>query len=165
MSIQPIISGLVMAAAALVTAAPVLAGPAEDGVPVTVSYGEELEAKFADTYGVREKEQVAQLVRQSVQRELPAGVARVEVEVLDVVPNRPTLGQMARTSGLSYSSFGIGGAEARGRAFDAAGNVMGETTYSWYSSDIIWAQTAWTWSDADKAFDRFGSRLADAITD
>jgi hypothetical protein len=165
MSGQFFLSLAITAATALTFAAPVLASTAgTSGPAIAVSWSADLNEKLEEDYGVREKPVLERLVTTSLRRELPASVARVEVEVVDVVPNRPTFEQMGNTPGLSYSSFGVGGAELKGRAFDAAGTVVGEVTYRWYSSDIIWAQGNWVWDDADRAFDRFAQELAEDVT-
>lgn len=166
MSGQLFLSLAVTAATAFAFAAPVLATPAAAvGPTVSVTYSEAFSEKLADDYGVREKRVLEDMVGSSLRRELPATVARVEVELVDAVPNRPTFEQMVGQPGLSYLSFGVGGAELKGRAFDAAGSVVGEVTYRWYSHDIVWAQNSWVWEDADRAIDRFAQELADDVTD
>lgn len=166
MSGQFFLSLAVTAATAFALAAPVLATPASAAGPtVSVTYSEDFSEKLTEDYGEREKRVLEDMVGSSLRRELPATVTRVEVELVDAVPNRPTFEQMGNEPGLSYASYGIGGAELRGRAFDASGAVVGEATYSWYSQDILWSQHAWVWEDADRAIDRFAQELADDVTD
>lgn len=166
MSGQLFLSLAVTAATAFALAAPVLATPASVGGPtVSVTYSEDFSEKLTEDYGEREKRVLEDMVGSSLRRELPATVTRVEVELVDAVPNRPTFEQMGNEPGLSFSSFGVGGAELKGRAFDASGAVVGEVSYRWYGTDIIWAQHSWVWDDADRAIDRFAQELADDVTD
>lgn len=166
MSGQFFLSLAVTAATAFALAAPVLATPASVAGPtVSVTYSEDFSEKLTEDYGEREKRVLEDMVGSSLRRELPATVTRVEVELVDAVPNRPTFEQMGNEPGLSFSSFGVGGAELKGRAFDASGAVVGEVTYRWYSNDIVWSQHAWVWEDADRAIDRFAQELADDVTD
>lgn len=166
MSGQFFLSLAVTAATALALAGPVLATSAPTSGPaVSVTYSEDLSEKLSEDYGEREKRVLEDMVGTSLRRELPASVTRVEVELVDAVPNRPTFQQMGNEPGLSFSSFGVGGAELKGRAFDASGAMVGEVRYRWYSNDIVWAQNAWVWEDADRAIDRFAQELADDVTD
>jgi hypothetical protein len=66
---------------------------------------------------------------------------------------------MARTPGLSYESFGIGGAQIRGVLTTADGREI-PVSYRWYETDIRWAVGSATWTDARNTFDRFARRLA-----
>jgi hypothetical protein len=150
------------ALAAAAVAAPVLAQPAA-GPTFQFSYSDDLTERLTEDYGLREKRVIEDELTQSLRRQLPARVARVEVEVVDVVPNRPTFEQLGNKPGLSFSSFGNGGAELRGRAFDASGALVGETDYSWYGTDIAWAAHAWIWDDAGRAIDRFARKLASDV--
>lgn len=166
MSGQFFLSLAVTVATAFAFAAPVLATPASTGGPsISVTYSEDLSEKLTEDYGEREKRVLEDMVGSSLRRELPATVVRVEVELVDAVPNRPTFEQMGNEPGLSFSSFGVGGAELKGRAFDASGTLVGEVTYRWYSTDIVWSQNAWVWEDADRAIDRFAQELAEDVTD
>jgi hypothetical protein len=150
------------ALAAAAVAAPVLAQPAA-GPAIQVSYSDDLTEKLTEDYGLREKRVLEDELSRSLQRQLPARVMRVEIELVDVVPNRPTLEQMSNKPGLSFQSFGNGGAELRGRAFDASGTLVAETSYSWYGTDLAWAAHAWVWDDAERAIDRFARKLADEV--
>lgn len=154
------LSAALLALSAAAVAAPVLAQP-QAGPAITISYSDELDEKLAQDYGLREKRSLEDSLTRSLRRELPAGVARVEVRFVDAVPNRPTFEQMGNRPGLSFASFGNGGAELTGRAFDAAGNVVADLSYQWYGIDIHWAAHAAIWDDADRAIGRFARELAE----
>ena len=133
-----------------------------DGLQINVSYGEKAEKAITKTYGERERGVVQTMLERNLTRALGNQAARVDVVVNDVVANRPTFKQMGDRPGLSFQSFGIGGADVSGKAYDAAGNLLGEVSYDWYG-DIQWADTSWTWTDADRALYQFSRRLADVV--
>src|SRR5258708_39699842 len=108
---------LVFAAAALAASATAaLAAPAS----VSVSVGPELQAKAAATLGQRDVNDLAKDLRTRVEKELAKTGAydaqRIELELTDVQPNRPTFKQLADKPGLSYDSFGIAGPQIDARA-------------------------------------------------
>jgi hypothetical protein len=149
--------------AASFLAASVLAGSAfADPLVVNVTYGTKAEEAFTKTYGERERDVVRDLLTRNLTRNLGTQAARVDVLINDVTPNRPTFKQLGDRPGLSFQSFGIGGADLTGKAYDGAGNLLGEVTYDWYGT-IEWADTAWTWTDADRALYQFSRRLAAAV--
>jgi hypothetical protein len=149
--------------AATFLAASMLASAAfADGLVVNVSYGDKAEKAFTKTYGDREREVVRDLLTRNLTRSLGNQAARVDVVINDIVPNRPTFKQLGDRPGLSFQSFGIGGADVSGKAFDGAGNLLGEVSYDWYG-DILWADTSWTWTDADRALYQFSRRLAAVV--
>ena len=131
---------------------------------VNVTIGPELQAK-ADQYGQRDLDYLAAELRESVQKafERTGGLstdgATIDLVLEDAMPNRPTFRQMALKPGLSYESFGIGGATISGVLTTADGRQV-PLGYRWYESDIRWSQGAGTWMDAENTFDRFARRLA-----
>lgn len=133
-----------------------------DSLQVNVTYGEKAEKAISKTYGERERATLGDMLTRNLTRELGTQAARVDVIVNDIVPNRPTYKQLGDRPGLSFQSYGIGGADISGKAFDAAGNVLGQVSYDWYG-DIMWANTAWTWTDADRAMNQFSRRLAAVV--
>lgn len=152
---------IVLATAGLLAA--FVSGPAfTQGLQVNITYGEKAEKAFTKTYGERERETVRELITTNLRRELGDQATRVDLVINDATPNRPTFKQLGDNPSLSFQSFGIGGADITGKAFDAEGNVLGEVQYDWYG-DILWANTAWTWTDADRAFYRFSRLLADKV--
>jgi hypothetical protein len=149
-----------LAAAALLTSATAaLAAPAS----VAVSVGPDLQKKAVEKYGVRDVDRLAAELRKDVERELArTGAydgARIELVLLDAQPNRPTFKQLSDKPGLSFQSFGVGGARIEGRAIEPGGAVT-PLKYSYYETDIrqTWARS--TWSDAEWTMDRFAYRLA-----
>lgn len=150
------------AAAALTLAPAAIAAPLPPG-SVTVTIGAELQEKAVKTYGVRDVQRLAVELQRDVERELArtGGLgegARVELTLVDAKPNRPTFKQLSATPGLSFQSFGVGGATIEGRIVAADGAVT-PVGYSWYESDIRQAAHHGTWTDAEWTIDRFASRL------
>lgn len=147
------------AAALLVSATTAVAAPAS----VDVAVGPELQKKFEKTYGAREAELLTKDLREAVSTQLAKKAAydgaRVELVLTDVKPNRPTFKQMGDTPGLSFESFGVGGAAIKGRVL-AADGTESPIDYKWFETDIRQARTNWVWSDAEWTFDRFARRLA-----
>jgi hypothetical protein len=144
--------------ALLASGSAALATPAS----VTVTIGPELRVKAEKTYGVKEVDDLAQRLGKSVVRELTKtgayDSAHVDLVLVDAVPNRPTFKQLGDTPGLSFQSFGIGGAKIEGSITTPDGRVI-PVSYKYYEPDIRYAHANWTWSDATWTFDRFASRL------
>jgi hypothetical protein len=145
-------------AALLASATAAFAAPAS----VVVTVGPELHAKAVKTLGVRDVNELAVRLQTTVERRLAKthnyDGARIELVLADAQPNRPTFKQMGDRPGLSYESFGIGGAEITGRAIAANGAVT-PINYRYYESDIRWARRGGTWADAEATFDRFADNL------
>lgn len=153
---------LALAAAAALTFAPAAFAAPPPAVSVTI--GPELQEKAQNTYGVRDVQRLADELQRGAERALvrsgglgPGG--RLELVLVDVKPNRPTFKQLSETTGLSYQSFGVGGATIEGRAVAADGTVT-PLRYRWYETDIRQAPYSATWSDAEWTIDRFAGRLA-----
>ena len=150
-----------MLLAALV-AGPGLAAPNVSAVRVTI--GPDL-AKKTEIMDKREFDYLTNELKRSVEKTLDkSGALRPEGGELDLViedarPNRPTLRQMSGQSGLSYSSFGVGGAKISGE-YRAKSGERTPVDYSWYETDITRTPYNSTWSDADAAFDRLANKLA-----
>lgn len=145
------------AAALLASGSAALAAPAS----VNVTIGPELMAKAQKTYGVRDVNRLADSLKSDVERKLAKGGAldgaRIELVLEDAVPNRPTMQQMSKM-GLSFESFGVGGAAIEGHAIRPDGSVV-PLSYRWYETDIRQSAFVSTWHDAEWTFDRFASRL------
>jgi hypothetical protein len=145
------------AAALLASATTALAAPAV----VNVTVAPELQKKFDKTYGQREAGFLTKDLREAVEKSLAKKAiyedARIEITLVDVKPNRPTFKQMTDTPGLSFESFGIGGAAIEGRVIAADGTET-RIDYKWYESDI--RQSYANWIDAEWTFDRFARKLA-----
>jgi len=130
---------------------------------VQVTVGPQLMKKAKTTYGVREVERLAAELQADVAREIArTGImagGKVELVLVDAKPNRPTLKQMSDRPGLSYQSFGVGGAKIEGQLVSMDGQVT-PVSYKWYETDISQAWPKTTWFDAQWTFDRFAGRLA-----
>lgn len=130
---------------------------------VLITVSPALQAKAVKTYGVREMDFLTADLRKSVTRELArTGAydgARLELVLVDAVPNRPTFKELGDKPGLSLESFGIGGAKIEGRAVASDGTIT-PIGYSYYETDIRqeWAHA--TWTDAEWTFDRFARQLS-----
>jgi hypothetical protein len=130
---------------------------------VHVTIGPQLQDK-ADDYGQRELDYLAADLKDSVERALersgglkPSG-GTLDLVIEDALPNRPTMRQMNIKPGLSYESFGIGGAKVGGVLTTTDGRQV-SVGYGWYETDIRWSEGASTWMDALNTFDRFARRL------
>lgn len=153
---------LITAFAALGLAGSALAEPTTSAAKVQVELSPELRKKAIDEYGLKEVERLASELRKDVEREIDrAGVlagGKLELTLVDVRPNRPTFKQLGDRPGLSYESFGVGGAEIAGKAISMDGEVT-PVSYRWYESDIRQARYYGTWSDVEYAFNRFAHQL------
>ncbi|MBL4871114.1 MAG: hypothetical protein JKX72_09185 [Robiginitomaculum sp.] len=85
----------------------------------------------------------------------------LNIVITDARPNRPTFEQL-KQPGLSLRSFGIGGAKFEA-SMTSSGSDIGTLTYAWYETDIIDASFATTWTDANRAIDRFARKTARAL--
>ncbi|WP_394692578.1 hypothetical protein [Hyphobacterium sp.] len=137
-----------------------------------ITIGETLAAK-GDEYGEREFDRLIRTLTADLQRELreaallaaDAGNATLHVVIEDATPNRPTFAQQGGTSGLSFQSYGRGGAHVMAELRDNNGAVIATYEYSWTTPSIQDAQFANVWTDTNRTFDRFSSRLAASLRD
>jgi len=87
--------------------------------------------------------------------------ARLELVLVDIAPNRPTMHEMTKRIGLDHVSFGLGGAEIEAHLIGADGSDLGKMQYRFFSSQLDqFSSGATTWYDAHRAFNRFARRLA-----
>lgn len=128
---------------------------------VSIEIGPDLQAK-ADDYGEREfdilKEDLERAVARALRGRGETG-GRLELVIVDAIPNRPTIEQMTDRPGLSMESFGVGGAEVEAR-YTAPDGTVEVGRYGWFDNDIRNARATTTWTDANTAFDRFARKLA-----
>ena len=148
--------GAVLAAAA----GPALADPAS----VSVTIGPDLQEKTRDLgeRDVREQaDRLAEVVRRALADSGDLDGARIDLVLTDLKPNRPTFEQMADRPGLDpHRSISIGGAAIEGRITTADGRVL-PVKYDWFSQSLAEVRGFSTWQDADRAYERLASRLAD----
>jgi len=137
-----------------------------------ITIGETLEAK-GDEYGAREFERLIRTLSADLERELrevsllatsEAGTI-LHITIEDATPNRPTFAQQGGTSGLSFQSYGRGGAHVMAELHDANGNVVATYEYRWTTPSIQDARYASVWTDTNRTFDRFASRVAASLSD
>ncbi len=88
-------------------------------------------------------------------------ILRVTLE--DASPNRPTFTQLGKEPGLSYSSFGTGGAEMKAELVSAGGQSMGTMSYRYFEHDIRDSLHSGTWSDARRSMRRFAKKAAKTL--
>ena len=147
---------------------------ADPAGPITVAditIGDDLLEKI-DEYGEREVDRLTGALRDDLSREFnemgwlatdTSANALLFVTIEDATPNRPTFRQQGR--GLDFSSYGIGGAELTAELRSPDGVVLATYSYAWSSHDISFAQSASTWTDAFRTFDRFSTRLTTSIAE
>ncbi len=172
---------LLSALAAMLLAAPVFAqglsanysaSPAGPVRLADITIGETLEAK-RDEYGGREFDRLIRTLRADLERELREaallaegeGGATLHVVIEDADPNRPTFAQQGGRSGLSIHSHGRGGAHVLAELRAADGSLVATYEYSWITPTIQDARFSNVWTDANRTFDRFSSRLASNLRD
>lgn len=85
----------------------------------------------------------------------------LRVTIVDVKPNRPTFKQLSHDTGLSFKSYGTGGAEVSAKIIAAGGDTLGHAEYDYFTSlNSHPAQHSSVWSDATRAFSRFSKKLS-----
>jgi len=154
------------AATAALGAAVLVAGPARaDGAPeVRVSVSERLAARSQDLDRNDIESLRADLIA-SVTRALSRSnggalhAVRVDIVLEDARANRPTMARLNREPSLSLRSLALGGARVTGRLISADGAEHGFDLED-YGTNLRDEVGATTWTDADRAFDRFAADLA-----
>jgi predicted RNase H-like nuclease len=145
--------------------------PTAPVVIADISIGSELAAK-GDDYGHREFDRLIRTLTADLERELrtsslladESSAATLHVVIEDATPNRPTFAQQG-VSGLSWQSYGRGGAHVTAQLRGADGAVLASYDYSWTTPSIQDARYASVWTDTYRTFDRFAARLADSLED
>ena len=118
-------------------------------------------------YGERDLNRLAERLERKTSERLgkygvavdPDAATTLRLVLTDARPNRPTFEQMSREPGLSMQSFGNGGAAFEG-SLERGEEVLGEVSYAWFDNDIHDAQYGSTWSDANRAIDKFAKKTA-----
>lgn len=129
---------------------------------INISFSDDFAEKIEDDLGQREGEYLVKALKDDIEYAFGDDLALlgdINVTIENAVPNRPTFKQMGDTPGLSFQSFGVGGARVSAVVLDDKGEPLTELSYEWYESDIRWAQGSNTWTDAKRAFDRFARKL------
>jgi len=129
------------------------------GEQINIVFDQKLEKQFAEEYGEKEKTVITDMIKEEIAKKFSGKDYRYEININQITPNRPTMQQMDNKPGLSYQSFGIGGANISGKVFDQSGKLVAETKYDYYGNDIWHSQYDWTWHDAEWAVERFVKKL------
>ena len=143
----------------------VAAGPAmADPASVTVTLGPDLQEQssaLGEQDVRRQADRLAEIVRRALADSAGLDGARVDLVLTELKPNRPTFEQMADRPGLDgHRSISIGGAAIEGSITTADGQVL-PVKYDWFSSSLADVRGYSTWQDADRAYRRLASNLAD----
>lgn len=148
-------------AAMLAVAAPALAA---DPASVHVTISEDLRFKvkeLGERDVQRQADRLVQVVERALAREGALEGARIDLVLTSLRPNRPTFQQMADRPGLDgHHSISTGGAAIEGEITTADGRVL-PVRYDWFSNNISEVRGFTTWQDAESAYHRLASNLAD----
>ena len=137
--------------------------PAAQAAEITISLSEDFQKDLTEEYGQKEGEYLTKSLTKDINQAFEgqmAGIGEISVVIEDAKPNRPTMKQLGDTPGLSMQSISLGGADLTGQVTDEAGNVIAMVEYDYYETDIRMVPGSATWSDANRAFDRFSRKLA-----
>lgn len=126
-------------------------------------------------YGDRALERLMEEVSEELTEDLEKeGVAvsdeadiTLRVTLEDVRNNRPTFEQLSREPGLSFDSFGVGGAELNAELLSAEGEDLGTMSYRWFETTIDpagFARANGVWTDANRAISRFSRKAAKTLS-
>ena len=151
-----------LAIAALISAATAGAALAAPDAGVQVTLSPRLQARAHDL-GQRDLNELQAELQRTVEHQLarhPLGEGvRLDLVITDVEPDRPTFQQMSNRPGLSYESFGLGGATLDG-VITGADGATAPLHYRWYETDICHARFSSTWEDAERAFGFFADHIS-----
>lgn len=122
-------------------------------------------------YGERDLERLVERLEKKLTQRLekegvvidPNSTNVLRVTLDDARPTRPTFKQMSKSTGLSRSSVSRGGASFVGQLIADNGEAQGDISYAWYENDICSASVGSTWTDSNRAIDRFARRTAKSL--
>ena len=125
----------------------------------------------ADSLGEAELARLSGYLRSDLERSLIGanwhGVAVretvLDITILDVVPNRPTMQQIQEMDTAHYTAHANGGASLSARLVDADGSVIAEFSYDGFNIDAGDGAASGVWTDARLAFQQFAASLADSL--
>lgn len=140
------------------------AAQAQTDPRITVTLGPKVQAdaeKLGEREVARQADRLAEVVGRALAQSDRYDGAEVRLTLTDLKPNRPTFEQVARTPGLSaIDSLSIGGAEVEIEVVRPNGDrSTGRVDY--FSHSLAEVRGFSTWQDADHAYARVASRLAD----
>jgi hypothetical protein len=125
-----------------------------------------MQAALETTYGLPEQAVLEGTIKDRVAEALKgggcAGVAQVEITLLDARPTHPTDKQIMDNPALDrLRTHFVGGAAFAARFLDPAGRELKSLRYEWYASDLRHgSRAAEPWGDVRLASEGLGSQLA-----
>jgi hypothetical protein len=162
---------IVAAAAGLMATSASAAAPIGPVSQINITIGSWLDQKRVDRVDDRDLSYLKDELRKSVEEQLartgrlsPDGGGRLDLVIEDAVANRPTLQELKYYPTLSIKSFATGGAEVTG-VYTAADGTQTPIGYVRDEMDLRDARWAYTWRDANRAFDSFAIALANGEAD
>lgn len=148
-----------LAAVVAVAATPALAQP-----EIIVTLGPKVQAdaeRLGEREVARQVSRLAEVVGTALARSERDQYVSVRLTLVELKPNRPTFEQVARTPGLSaIDSLSIGGAEVEIEVIGIDGE-RASSSVDYFSHSLAEVRGFSTWQDADRAYARVASRLAD----
>lgn len=137
-----------------------------------IGYSDALMARSA-TLGETELARLSGYLRDDLQAALvrshwhgmAARATVLDVTILDVTPNRPTISQIEAMDNLHYTMHATGGADLSAVLVDADGRIIASYDFSWYNPEPGDDTEAGIWTDTRSAFARFSRQLADSLGD
>jgi len=143
--------------------------PIASATEVTVTYSDDFAEELVDNYGEREGTILSEDIIEDLDRafeKIGVAPARVDVTIVDAKPNRPTFQQLSDRPGLdAFRSISLGGMKLAGTAYDAEGEVLTTVEYDWFENNIQHVIGSGVWTDANRASQRFSSRMAKQLSD
>ena len=131
---------------------------------ISVTLGPRVQAdaeRLGEREVARQADRLAEVVGRALARADRYQDAEVRLTLTELKPNRPTFEQVSRTPGLSaIDSISIGGAEVEVEVIGANGD-RANGRFDYFSHNITEVRGYSTWQDADRAYARVASRLAD----
>jgi len=131
-----------------------------------VLFAPQMQAALDRTYGESEAPILQKTISERVALALRgagcAGVAEVEITLLDARPTHPTDRQLGDNPALDrLRTHFVGGAAFSVRLLDGAGRELKTQRYDWYAQDILHGSRApEPWGDVRLASEGLGSELA-----
>lgn len=135
-------------------------------VPTTVLFAPQMQAALDRTYGESEAPVLQRTISERVALALRgtgcAGVAEVEVTLVDARPTHPTDRQIGDNPALDrLRTHFVGGATFSVRLLDGSGREVKTLRYDWYAQDLRHGSHAVDpWGDLRLASEGLGSQLA-----
>lgn len=152
-------TALIAGVISLMAAGSALAQPESVNVVISPDFAEDA-AKLGERDVQQQVSDLTRRVQQTLTRRDALNGAKVDLVITDLKPNRPTMEQMSNRPGLdAMRSISIGGAAIEGTVTLADGTVQ-PVKFRYYTPTLRDAQGSTTWTDANRAYDRLASNLA-----